>query len=63
VSQTFTDAGFSQYDAAGGDNFAVKKTCKVTGVYVPGQYFNGTGPADSETLRSTPMMPVASRAR
>lgn len=48
LSQTFgDDPGSNSYSA---DNFAVKKTCKVAGVNVMGQYFNGAGPADSETV-------------
>lgn len=50
LSQNFTDAGFDIYDSVGADNFAVKKTCKATGITVPGVYFNGSGPADSETV-------------
>ena len=48
LSQTFGD--FPEYDSYSADNFAVKKTCKVTGVYAPGVYFNGSGPATSETV-------------
>lgn len=48
----------SQYSAsdpygendAGADNFSTKKTCNATGVYVVGQYYNGVGPAESETV-------------
>lgn len=50
VSQTFTDAGFDIYNSYGADNFQVQKTCKVAGVNVTGVYFNGSGPADSETV-------------
>lgn len=50
VSQDFTDAGNDIYDSMGADNFAVKKTCKVAGINVIGAYFNGSGPADSETV-------------
>ena len=48
VSQNFTDdPSYSSYGAA---DFAVKKTCHVTGVDARGVYYNGTGPADSETV-------------
>ena len=50
VSQTFTDAGFDIYNSYGADNFQVQKTCNVTGVDATGVYFNGSGPADSETV-------------
>lgn len=50
VSQNFSDAGFDIYDSNAADSFTVKKTCKVTGINAAGQYFNGTGPADSETV-------------
>lgn len=48
LSQTFGDE--PSYDSYSADNFAVKKTCKVTGVETVGQYFNGSGPAESETV-------------
>lgn len=48
LSQTFTDS--PEYNSYSADNFAVKKTCKVAGVEVLGQYFNGAGPAESETV-------------
>lgn len=48
LSQTFGDQpGYDSYSAT---NFSVKKTCKVTGVYAFGVYFNGAGPATSETV-------------
>jgi hypothetical protein len=48
VSQNFTDAGFSQYDAAGAADFSGGKKCKaITSVDTTGVYFNGAGPADS----------------
>lgn len=48
LSQTFGDS--PEYDSLSATNFAVKKTCKVTSVYAPGAYFNGAGPATSETV-------------
>lgn len=49
TSQNF-EAAFDIYDNAGADNFSTKKTCKVTGIYAVGAYYNGSGPADSETV-------------
>lgn len=49
VSQNF-EASLDFYDTAGVDMFDTKKTCKVTGIYAIGVYFNGYGPADSETV-------------
>ena len=53
VSQNFTDAGFDIYDSGGADDFVVPsgETWTVQGVDVIGVYFNGPGPADSETVR------------
>lgn len=48
-SQDF-EADFDIYDDMAADSFSVKKTCKVTGVYAPGQYYNGSGPATAETV-------------
>lgn len=48
VSQNFSDE--PDYDSAGATDFAVKKTCHVTGVVVTGVYYNGAGPADSEVV-------------
>lgn len=48
-SQNFESA-FAIYNDTAADNFSVKKTCNVTGIYVPGQYYNGAGPATSETV-------------
>lgn len=50
VSQNFTDAGYDIYDSYGAVPFAVAKPCFVDLVYAPGAYFNGSGPADSETV-------------
>jgi hypothetical protein len=54
LSQDFTDAGgvYDAYDSAAADDFSVKsgKTCLATGLNVTGQYFNGSGPADSVTV-------------
>lgn len=50
VSQNFTDSGFDIYDSSGAVGFAVKKPCVVKTVNVVGAYFNGSGPADSETV-------------
>src|SRR6185437_7420966 len=47
VSQNFLDSGFSIYDAAGADDFKLKKKAKLTEVDVDGIYFNGYGPAAS----------------
>jgi hypothetical protein len=38
------------YDSYGADDVKLKKTCKVTSIQVMGQYYGGTGPADSETV-------------
>lgn len=52
VSQDFTDSGFDIYDAQGADDFKVPKghTWKIKEVDATGVYFNGPGPADSETV-------------
>jgi hypothetical protein len=47
VSQNFTDGGFTAYDAAGADDFKLKKKAAITEVDADGVYFNGAGPADS----------------
>jgi hypothetical protein len=53
LSQDFTDPGFDIYDSGGADDFVVPpgETWTVQGVAVTGVYFNGPGPADSETVR------------
>lgn len=49
VSQNF-ESSFDQYDSAAAVAFTVAMPCFVDSVYVPGQYFNGSGPATSETV-------------
>jgi hypothetical protein len=48
LSQNF-EATFAAYDAQSAADFKVKKgkTCVASGLNVTGQYFNGSGPADS----------------
>src|SRR5438477_11615466 len=53
VSQNFTSGSFGTvYNAAAADDCAVPagKTWKVKGLDVPGVYFNGSGPANSEII-------------
>jgi hypothetical protein len=52
ISQDFTDAGFDIYDSQGADDFIVPTATKwlIQGVLATGVYFNGSGPADSETV-------------
>ena len=52
VSQNFTDPGFDIYDSQGADDFVVPvgHTWFVKAMTVTGVYFNGPGPADSETV-------------
>lgn len=50
VSQNFEDSGYDIYDSSGAVYFQVAKPCFVNLVYAPGVYFNGSGPADSETV-------------
>lgn len=50
VSQNFTDAGYDIYDSTGAVPFTVKRPCVVSSVVTVGVYFNGAGPADSETV-------------
>ncbi len=50
LSQNFTDSGLDIYDSAGAVYFRVAKPCFASEVDVPGIYFNGSGPADSETV-------------
>ncbi len=50
VSQNFTESQDDGYDSVGADDFVLKKACKVATVNVSGAYFNGTGPADNETV-------------
>jgi len=52
VSQDFTDPGFDIYDSNGADDFVVPAghVWSVKGIAVTGVYFNGSGPADSETV-------------
>ena len=51
VSQNFT-SNSAQYDAAAADDFLVPKgkIWKITAIDVTGVYFNGSGPAPSETI-------------
>jgi hypothetical protein len=52
ISQNFTDSGFDIYDSQGADDFIVPTGTKwlVKAVIATGIYFNGSGPADSETV-------------
>jgi hypothetical protein len=52
ISQDFTDPGFDIYDSTGADDFVVPTGTKwlIKGVIGTGVYFNGSGPADSETV-------------
>jgi hypothetical protein len=52
VSQNFSSTFSATYDAAGADDFVVPKgkTWTVKGGDFPGVYFNGSGPASSETI-------------
>ena len=50
TSQNF-EASFDQYDAMLADDVKVgKKGCKIKSIDVVGQYYNGAGPAASETI-------------
>jgi hypothetical protein len=49
VSQNF-EKTFDAYDSRGADDFKLKKTCQVKMVMVYGQYFNGSGLAQSENV-------------
>ncbi len=49
TSQNF-EASFDAYDASGADDVKLKKRCTVKQIDVAGQYYNGAGPADSETV-------------
>jgi hypothetical protein len=49
VSQNF-EAAFDAYDAAGADDVKLRRRCAVHHIDVAGQYFNGSGPAASETV-------------
>jgi hypothetical protein len=46
VSQNF-EAAFDSFDSRGADDFRLNSTCTVHNVSVKGDYFNGSGPADS----------------
>lgn len=48
-SQVF-DKSYSEFDSTGAADFTVKTTCSFTTVVAPGRYYNGTGPAKSETV-------------
>jgi hypothetical protein len=48
-SQNF-DKKWNDYDAVGATDCKLKKTATVHSVIVPGTYFNGSGPADSENV-------------
>jgi len=47
VSQDFTDPGYDIDEAQAADDFKLKADCTANGLVVTGQFFNGTGPADS----------------
>ncbi len=49
VSQNF-EAGLDAYDSMGADDFTLTQDCTIESVDVLGQYFNGPGPATSETV-------------
>lgn len=46
VSQNF-EAAYDSFDSRGADDFRLTSTCTVHNVSVKGDYFNGSGPADS----------------
>jgi hypothetical protein len=46
VSQNF-EAAFDAFDSRGADDFLLHSKCAVRNVTVKGDYFNGSGPADS----------------
>lgn len=48
LSQNFGDE--PTYDSSSAADFTVKKSCTIAKVSVVGQYFNGSGPAQSETV-------------
>src|SRR4051812_47973294 len=47
VSQDFTDPDYDTLDAQAADDFTLSAACTANGLSVTGQFFNGTGPADS----------------
>jgi hypothetical protein len=47
VSQDFTDSGYDIYDSEAADDFTLSAPCVANGLSVTGQFFNGSGPADS----------------
>ena len=49
TSQNF-EAANDAYDSYGADDVKLKKTCKAKKIQAAGQYYNGTGPAVSETV-------------
>jgi hypothetical protein len=49
VSQNF-EATFDAYDNQGADNFVLRRYCAAREIDAPGVYFNGIGPANSETV-------------
>jgi hypothetical protein len=49
VSQNF-EAANDAFDSRGADDFKLKRTCQVKMVMISGQYFNGTGLAQSENV-------------
>jgi len=49
VSQNF-EATFAAYSSQAADDFILTKTCIASDFHVTGQYFNGSGPADSVDL-------------
>jgi len=50
LSQNFTDAADTRYDARGVDDFTLATACRIAQVTVVGDFFKGTGPARSETV-------------
>lgn len=48
-SQNF-EKTYAAYDSTGAAEFTVKSTCSFTSVLAPGRYYNGKGPAKSETV-------------
>ena len=52
-SQTFTPDTFFDYsdsNSYGADDFTLTSGCHLTTIVIPGQYFEGSGPATSETV-------------
>jgi hypothetical protein len=49
VSQNF-ETSLDAFDSTGADDFSMSQDCSLTSITVPGQYFNGEGPAASENV-------------